>query len=142
MPLTRTNEPQQDHPTTESNVAQTPKRRQLAPHERVKIVELKAIGWSYKEIQKRYSHIPMGTIKTTIARASARGPTQETLPRPGGPKKLSDEDRKMLLTAISEDPGIKNDHLLKRLDHNISRQTLWKFLREQKKTENGSFLND
>lgn len=124
---------QHNPPTTDSEVAQKSRRRQLTPHERVRIVELEAIGWSYKKIQERFSYISMGTIKTTIARANARGPTQETLPRSGGPKKLSDEDKSMLLNAITEDPDIKYDHLIQLLNQSVTRQTIWKFLREKNK---------
>jgi hypothetical protein len=77
-----------DAPTQHPNVTQRSRRCQLAPHERVRIVELKAIGWSYNEIHERYPYIPIGTIKTTITRASKRGPTQTTLARSGTPKKL------------------------------------------------------
>lgn len=121
---------QYDTPRRASNVAQGSPRYQLAPYERTKLIELKAIGWSYKEIYERYSHIPLGTIKTTISRSRQRGPTEETLPRSGRPKVLNDEERTMLLNLIRDDPHIKYDDLLSRLDHKVSRQTLWRFFRE------------
>ncbi|KAJ5318660.1 hypothetical protein N7476_005080 [Penicillium atrosanguineum] len=120
---------QYDTPSRASNVAQRSPRYQLAPYERAKLVELKAIGWSYKDIHERYSHIPIGTIKTTISRSRQRGPTEEILPRSGRPKALNDEERTMLLDLIRDDPHIKYDDLLSRLDHKVSRQTLWRFFR-------------
>jgi len=38
---------------------------QLTAYNRIKLVELKSIGWSYKEIHDRYPYIPINTIKTT-----------------------------------------------------------------------------
>lgn len=122
-----------DHRSQAPNVSQGSRRCQLAPYERTRLVELKAIGWSYKEIHERYPYIPIGTIKTTIARSSRRGPTQATLPRSGGPKKLNEEERKMLLDSINQNPQIKYDQLLSRLDHDVSRQTLWRFFQGQNK---------
>lgn len=119
--------PNPDPPTA----TQPPKRRcQLEPHERVKLVLLKEIGWSYGEIQERYPHIPLGTIKTTIGRAAKRGPTQETLVRRGAPKKLDEADQVKLFKAVEENPGITNPELLALIDYKISRGTLWKMLRE------------
>jgi len=118
---------QYDTPSRASNIAQRSPRYQLAPYERAKLVELKAIGWSYKNIHKRYSHIPIGTIKTMISRSRQRGPAQETLPRSGRPKALNDEERTMLLDLIRDDPYIKYNDLLSRLNHKVSRQTLWTF---------------
>lgn len=39
----------------------------------------------------------------------------------------------MLLNTIDEDPHIKYDHLVSRLDHSVCRQTLWGFFRTQNK---------
>jgi hypothetical protein len=47
-------------------MTQRSRRCQLAPHE-VRLVELKAIGWSYTEIHERYPYISTGTIRTTVA---------------------------------------------------------------------------
>ena len=66
---------QYDSPTHVPNIAQGSQRCQLAPFERVRIVELKSVGWSYREIHERYPYIPIGTIKTIIARSSKRGAT-------------------------------------------------------------------
>lgn len=92
MPPIRQNTVQQqyDTPTRAPNIAQRSRRVQLLPHERVRIVELKAVGWSYTEIHERYPYIPIGTMKTTIARSSKRGSTQETLVRSGQSRKLTE----------------------------------------------------
>lgn len=104
---------------------------QLSPFERIKLVELKSIGWSYKEIHERYPYIPISTIKTTWARASQRGPTQETLPRSGQPKKLDQDDKAKLLQAIDQNPRVKYDDLLATVDYKVKRQAIWKLLREE-----------
>jgi len=124
---------QYDTPCQHPNVTQRSRRCQLAPYERVKLVELKAIGWSYNEIHERYPHILVGTIKTTIARSRQRGPTQETLSRSGPPKKLDEEDKAKLLRAIEENPRIKYDSLLALIDFKVQRQTIWRLLREENK---------
>lgn len=117
---------QYDSPTHVPNIAQGSQRCQLAPFERVQIVELKSVGWSYTEIHERYPYIPIGTIKTTIARSSKRGATQETLSRSGGPQKLDENEKSFLFRAIKENPHIKYDALVALIDYKVSRQTIWR----------------
>jgi hypothetical protein len=57
---------QYDTPSQHPNMTQRSRRCQLAPYE-VRLVELKAIGWSYTEIHERYPYISTGTIRTTVA---------------------------------------------------------------------------
>lgn len=138
MPSTRrttrqSKQNQHDASSQPPNVTQRSRRGQLAPHERVQIVELKAIGWTYSEINKRYPDIPIGTIKTTIARASKRGSAQNTLPRSGTPKKLDEADRLKLLQAISENPRVKSEALLALVNFKVCRTTVWRLLRSEKK---------
>lgn len=121
-------EEQYDSPTHVENIAQGSKRCQLAPFERVRIVELKSVGWSYAEIHERYPYIPIGTIKTTISRSSKRGSTQETLPRSGGPQKLEENEKSLLFQAIEENPRIKYEALLALTNYRVSRQTIWRLL--------------
>jgi hypothetical protein len=66
---------------------------QLDPYQRIRLIELKEIGWSYRQIHERYPDIPIATIKTTWQRRAQRGPTQETLPRSGTLKKLTQYDK-------------------------------------------------
>jgi transposase len=124
---------QYDTPSQHPNVTQRSRRCQLAPHERVRLVELKAIGWSYTEIHERYPYIPIGTIKTTVARAEKRGPTQAALPRSGTPKKLDETDRLRILEAISENPRIKYDALLALVNFKCGRATIWRLLQGENK---------
>lgn len=117
-----------DTPNMGPSVAQTSRRCQLAPFERVRLVELKATGWSYSEIHERYPYIPISTIKTTIARSPKRGPTQQTVARSGGPLKLEEHDKRLLLEAIDNNPRIKYDALLALINYKVSRQTIWRTL--------------
>jgi len=117
-----------DMPGQQPNVSQRSRRSQLAQHERVRIVELKDIGWSYQEIHERYPLIPIGTIKTTIARSLKRGETKATLSRSGGPKKLDEEDRSRVIQAIQENPRVKYDGLLALLNYKVHRATIYRFL--------------
>lgn len=107
----------------------------------MKLVELRAIGWSYNAIHERYPYILVGTIKTTIARSRQRGPTQETLARSNPPKKLDEEDKAMLLRAIEENPRIKYDGLLALINSKSNDRRFGDFF-ERKISENGSFFND
>lgn len=48
---------------------------QLAPYERIRLIELKDISWLYRQIHDRYPSIPLSIIKCTILRAHQKGPT-------------------------------------------------------------------
>ena len=50
---------QLDPPTTVSNAPQLSKCDQLTLHERVPLVELRSIGWSYAQLQKQYPHFQL-----------------------------------------------------------------------------------
>ena len=88
------------------------------------MVESKSIGWSYTQTPKRYLHIPISTIKTTIRRSSIRGLRQETLPRSGTPQKLTNDEKSLLFQAIEENPRIKHSELLALVNYKVSRQTI------------------
>lgn len=119
---------QYDPPASVPNVAQHSQRSQLASFERVRMVELKSVGWSYREIHERYPYVPIGTIKTTIARSPKRGSTQETLHRSGGPQKLNENEKSLLFQAIEENPRIKYEGLLALVNYKVCRQTIWRLL--------------
>jgi transposase len=104
---------------------------QLGPYERIKLIELKSIGWSYRQIHERYPDIPIATIKTTWLRRSQKGPTQETLARSGPPKKLTQYDKTQLLEGIDQNPRIKYDDLLATVNYKVKRQAIWRLLREE-----------
>ncbi|KAJ5660135.1 hypothetical protein N7507_006586 [Penicillium longicatenatum] len=104
---------------------------QLAPYERIKLIELKSIRWSYRQIHDRYPSIPLSKIKSTCLKADQRGPTQETLPRSDQLKKLNDEDKEKIHKAIDDNPRVKYDDLLASVDYKIRRQAIWRLLREE-----------
>lgn len=135
MPPIRQNTVQQqyDTPTRAPNIAQRSRCIQLLPHECVRIVELKAVGWSYTEIYERYSYIPIGTMKTTIARFSKRGSIQETLVRSGQPRKLTEQDYIKLLQAIEENLCTIYYSLLNLVGFKYDRKTIQRFLQNENK---------
>ncbi|KAJ5654775.1 hypothetical protein N7490_001778 [Penicillium lividum] len=120
-------------PIRRDNMAARRRGCELAPYERTKLIELKSIGWSYKEIHDRYPSIPISTIKSTWLRSDQKGPSQETLPRSGPPKKLNEEDKENILQAIDDNPCVKYDDLLTTVDHKVCRDTIWRLLREENK---------
>ncbi|KAJ5117887.1 hypothetical protein N7526_010910 [Penicillium atrosanguineum] len=120
-------------------VHRRPRGRHLQPHQRVKIVELKDIGWSYRAIQERYPDIPLSTIKSTVLQPNKRGPTQASLQRSGRPQKLSIEDN--ILQAIEIDSRINIDKLLEAIGYRVSRTTLCDFF-AVKINANGFVFND
>ncbi|KAJ5938323.1 hypothetical protein N7466_001457 [Penicillium verhagenii] len=122
-------------PIRRDNMAARHRGCELAPYERTKLIELKSIGWSYKEIHDRYPSIPISTIKSTWLRSNQKGPSQETLPRSGPPKKLNEEDKENILQAIDDNPCVKYDELLATVDHKVCRDTMWRLLREENKRE-------
>lgn len=83
-----------------------PPRKELTPEIRARLCELKAIGWTFTMIHKRYPHIPYSTIQTTIKRESTRK-QQHSAPRSGRPKKITPEEQQQLLDLVKQDQHIK-----------------------------------
>jgi transposase len=107
------------------------RNHELDPFTRTKLVELKKVaGWTYKEIHAQYPSIPIGTLKTTIARESKRIDNQ-SMQRSGRPRKLDDDDRAKLLNAIDENPHVSYEDLLSTVDHKVKRASIWRLLAEE-----------
>lgn len=109
---------------------QTP-RKELDPQTRSRICELRSIGWSHRRIQSKYSDIPLGTIKTTINRERIRD-NNTTRPRPGQPRRLTDEHRSRICELVKDNPDIKIDDLLKEVNHVVKKRSIQRFLQEMR----------
>ena len=119
-------------PSTRAPV-RLPRRRncQLDAYTRTKLVELKTVaGWSYKQIHVEYPTIPIGTIKTTVARAKGRD-QNETLPRSGRPRKLNEADIQKIDQIIDEDPHILIEDLLDGILNKVKRTSIWRLIYKQ-----------
>lgn len=102
-------------------------RRELDPQTRSRICELKQQGWSYGQLAKRFPHIPLGTIKTTIRREPERT-NCVSKPRSGAPKKLNETDIQRIKTHIQNDPHVKYDDLLADVDWKVKRRSIQRLL--------------
>ena len=118
-------------PSTRAPV-RPPRRRncQLDAYTRTKLVELKTVaGWTYKQIHTKYPTIPIGTIKTTIARAKDRN-QNKTLPRSGRPRKLNKADIQKIDQIIDKDPHILIEDLLNGISNKVKRTSIWRLMHE------------
>lgn len=114
-------------------MARPPRRRQqLDVYERTRITTLKSTGLSYRQIHEQLPHIPIATLKTTVQRERKRE-RNTTLPRPGRPRKLSDNDKERVIDLIEENPRVKCEDLLAEVDHKVCRMSIWRLLRESNK---------
>jgi len=104
-------------------------RKELSPQLRSRICELKAYGLSLAKIHARYKEIPYSTIRTTCQREPSRTNNQSK-PRIGGPRKISEEQRDHLYDVTNRNPHAKNEDLLKEVDNVCKKRTIQRLLRE------------
>lgn len=104
-----------------------PRGSELDPQTRSRICELKQVGGSYTQIQKRFPHIPLGTIQSTVQREKTRE-NCVSKPLSGAPKKLSEDDIQRIKTRIQEDPHIKYRALLAEVDCKLTKWTIQQLL--------------
>lgn len=60
-----------------------PKSKDLVPTMRVRLCELRDIGWGYQKIHEKYPETPISTIHYTIKQQNQRGDNKSN-PRSGG----------------------------------------------------------
>ena len=101
----------------------TPGAKELDPTTRARICELHSIGWGYRRIYKRYPYVSMSTIRNTIKLESSQS-NQCSLPRSGGPKKLSPSEENELLKKAEEDKHIKMRELQNAVNNSVSKSTV------------------
>lgn len=98
---------------------------------RARICELHATnGWGATTIKKRrFPDIPRSTIQYTLTQDSKRQ-KQESLPRSGTPRKLTENDRDHIYETIQENPSISLQYLRKEVDFKVHRTSIWRLTHE------------
>ncbi|ORY63214.1 uncharacterized protein BCR38DRAFT_524835 [Pseudomassariella vexata] len=103
----------------------------LSKEMKMRISELRSLGWSPNRIHAKHPKIKLGTIKSHCIREARRlnDPTP-TKPR-GAPRKLTEEDRDRIYDIVNhENPHIKHRDLLATVDNKIKDRALRMLLRE------------
>ncbi|CRL31137.1 Transposase, Tc1-like [Penicillium camemberti] len=72
-----------------------------------------------------FHDIPRSTIQYTLTQESKRQ-KQESLPRPGQPRKLTEDDRDNIYGIIQEKPSVLTEDLLAEVDFKVHRQSIWR----------------
>ncbi|THC88491.1 hypothetical protein EYZ11_012060 [Aspergillus tanneri] len=102
--------------------------QQLDPKERAYIQGLYHGGRKPTEIARLLNR-PLQTIYTTLNRASLRQDF-EAQPRSGRPKTYTDRDKRLVIRLIQKDPFITYADVQKTLNLTISRNTLYRIIKE------------
>ncbi|KAL6412216.1 transposase [Ilyonectria robusta] len=106
-----------------------PRGHELTPQLRSRICELRTQGFSHAKIKKAHPEIPLGTIKSTLRREAHRVDNQ-TNPRSGRPRAVTDETRDLINAVKKTNPNIKHRELLDLIGNVCKKRTLQMILRE------------
>ena len=106
--------------------------KELDAQMRSRICELRSIGMPYSKIQERHPEISISTMRTTVAREKLRS-NNNTKPRPGRPRKLTEDQRDHLYEIVTKNPQMTDAELLAEVDHAIGLRTLRDLLADMKK---------
>ena len=116
-----------------ASAAPAPVRRrttELSPQLRSRLCELRNLGYSFPHIHKIHPEVCLSTIKTTYYREANRINNQSK-PRTGAPRKLSDEQRDHLYDiATHQNPHITNRELVNEVDGTVKKRSIQRLLRE------------
>ena len=82
----------------------------LSPQIRSRICELRSLGWSYNRIHAKHPEIPRTTIADTCRKETTRLHNQ-SLPKPGCPRVITEEQRDMLYDEAMTRPSISYEAL-------------------------------
>ncbi len=115
-----------------SNAATMAPRREkseLSPQLRSRILELRSIGWSLQKIATKHQ-LPKSTVQYTVDKAKDRPETQESSPRRGAPRVISEDQRDALYEAVTSTPGVSFEALQAKVAPDVSTRTIRKALHE------------
>lgn len=115
-----------------NTTATMPRGHELTPQLRSRICELRTQGFSHAKIKKAHPEIPLGTIKSTLRREAHRVDNQ-TNPRSGRPRAVTDETRDLINAVKKTNPNIKHRELLDLIGNVCKKRTLQMILREMGK---------
>ena len=104
-------------------------RKELDPQMRSRICELYSVGFGPKKIHDKYRDIPYNTIRSTINREQQRQNNQSR-PRSGRPRQLTEEQRDHLFELSVTDPHLKYSDLLNEVDHAVKKRSLQRLFSE------------
>lgn len=86
------------------------KHCELSPQLRGRILELHSLGWSLQKIATKHQ-LPKSTVQYTVTKAKERTANQESLPRQGAPRVISEDQRDALLEAVTLTPEMTYEAL-------------------------------
>lgn len=86
------------------------KHSELSPQLRGRILELRSLGWSLQKIATKHQLLK-STVQYTVMKAKERAASQESLPRQGAPRVISEDQRDALLEAITLTPEMTYEAL-------------------------------
>jgi transposase len=85
--------------------------------------------WTYKQIHQQYPSIPISTIKSIVQRSN-KCLENQSLPRSGRPRKLSEEERDRIWESIHGNPNTTYEDLLSKVDHKVAKRSIQRLLHE------------
>lgn len=100
--------------------------KELTPALRERICELHAIKWGYRRIHQRYPWISISTIRYTIKKEPERQ-MGVSKPRSGRPKKLADDEARILY-VITETPRVAYKDLLSEISYKVKKDSIQSLL--------------
>ncbi len=104
--------------------------KELSPQIRSRICELYSLRIGPTRIHRLHPEIPLSTIKTTIRREATRVDNQ-TRPRSGAPRKITEEQRDQIYDEVMhKNPHVSHRDLLDSVDNVVKARSLRGLLRE------------
>ena len=98
---------------------------------RSRICELRSIGWGAKRIHTKHPNVPLGTIRYTIKKESERVDNQ-TLPRSGRPRQLTEEQKNLLYELSVTKPETKMRDMVAAVDGAVKERSIRRLLQEMR----------
>ena len=105
------------------------KRPDLSPQLRGRILELHSLGWSLQKIATKHE-LAKSTVQYTVTKAKERSITQESAPRQGAPRVISDDERDALFEAIILTPEMTYEALQAQEAPNASVRSIKRLFQE------------
>ena len=110
-----------------------PQRRrntELSPQLRSRICELRSLGYKFSKIRDIHPEFSYKTIRSTCRREATRQ-DNSSKPRPGPPRKLTEEMRDHLYNVVvHQNPHIKMRDLVTEVSGAVKKRSIQKLLRE------------
>jgi transposase len=105
------------------------KSRDLDPQLRGRILELRDLRWSIGKIAQKHN-LPKSTVQYTITKAIQRARNQESQPRIGRPRVITEDERDSLFEAITLTPEISYTALQAQECPNASIRSIYRLFQE------------